>query len=426
MRSADAAPAPSGRRWRPAPIDAVLFLAMFFSTWGSGMQNSVPFDVAKLFPAFGVLVVAYAAFVVRKKVVFPPSFNWFLGFYLLHLTITYGLVHPEEFVLGYLGTTAQSEAFVAIQEGAGITCLRLVVFVAFSYAFAAMLWKKERLHVASLGYAAGLLAVLLIGGYVSSETHRVHAGEVRNAGGFLDPNSFGFAGLTCLTLALASFWETRRDKRLKLAHAASVLVGGAAILQSASRSAMIGALLAFTVILVNLRDFSRKLMLAGAGAIVLLTLIAVVPATILESLKERASISRMQDDRGANRLDIWSNYLDQLPHYAATGVGFLRSREVIRQSYTSEFAITHNQYLEVLVETGLLGLLLFLNALSRLWAGAARPAGGAAGFRLQPMVLAMLLSLFVEFMFLNTFYMRDTWILFAAVAGLTYHRKAYA
>ena len=49
MPNADTIPAPSRRRWRPEVIDIVLFIAMFFSTWGSGMQNSVPFDVAKMF-----------------------------------------------------------------------------------------------------------------------------------------------------------------------------------------------------------------------------------------------------------------------------------------------------------------------------------------------------------------------------------------
>ncbi len=418
------APLPA-RKHKVAPVNILLFFVMFFSTWGSGLQNLSSVDLAKIFPILSILLIGYAAAFVKKKIVFPRAFNWFVAFYLLHLAVTYGVFHTDEFILGYVGQVQQSEAFVAIQEGAGVTCLRLFIFLAFAYSLAALLWKKERLHYASAGYAAGLLAVLFLGGYVSSETHRINAGEIRNAGGFLDPNSFGFSGLTAVTLALIALTNAGKSKFLRLLHLGSAVVGGVAVLQSGSRTSMIGCLLAFAVILVYMREMSRKVALVLAAALIGVAAFALLPAAMYDSLKERASLSRMQADRGANRLDIWSNYLSEFPQYALTGVGFLQSRSVIRESYTSEFAITHNQYLEILVETGVIGLLLFLNAIARLWLWISRiPASEKS--RLKPMLLAALVGLFVEFMFLNSFYSRDTWIIFGMVAGLYYHRREYA
>lgn len=406
---------------RAVPVHVLLFVTMFFSTWGSGMQKLSPVDLSKLFPILSMLVIAYAVFFVKTKVVFPRAFNWFAVFYLAHMALAYGLIFPEELVFGYSGASTRGADFTVVGEGTGIACARIVMFLAFGYALAALLWDRRRLRWAAIGYGAGLLAVLLLGGYVSTEVSR-SSSEVRNAGGFLDPNSFGFAGLTAVSLALFAWADAGKDARLKTVLSAVAITGGLAVLQSGSRSAMMGCLFMFIAIMICTDKLSRKMNMLVAGGLVAVIAFTFMPGTMVESLKDRASVGRMRADRGANRLDIWSNYLAELPSYVVTGVGILRSKEVIRGSYTAEFAITHNQYLEILVETGLLGFLLFLTALGRLWRAAS--ARNPERPLLRPMLLAALVGLFTEFMFLNTFYSRDTWILLGAVAGLAYHRRS--
>ena len=412
----------SNQSRRSVPLQTLLFLTMFFSTWGSGMQKLSPVDLSKIFPVLSLLVILYAMLYVKKKLVFPRAFNWFAAFYLVHMTLTYGLIYPELFEFGYSGGSARGGDFIAVGEGAGIACARIVIFLVFGNALAALLWERRRLRWVAIGYGAGLLSVLALGGYVSTEVSRISA-EVRNAGGFLDPNSFGFAGLTAVSLALLAWADAGKDFRVKALLAAVAITGGLAVLQSGSRSSMMGCLFEFIVIILYSDKLSRKMNMLVAGGLVAIVALSFMPGTMLESLKERASVGRIRADRGANRLDIWSNYLSELPSYAVTGVGILRSREVIRGSYTAEFAITHNQYLEILVETGLLGLLLFLAALACLWrAASARDPDSPL---MRPMLLAALVGLFTEFMFLNTFYSRDTWILLGAVAGLAHRRRSH-
>ncbi|UPT75211.1 MAG: O-antigen ligase family protein [Elusimicrobiota bacterium] len=406
---------------RAVPVGGLLFATMFFSTWGSGMQKLSPVDLSKIFPLLAAIVIAYAALFARKKAVFPRAFNWFAAFYVLHMVLTYTVFFPEELQFGFTGSSTRGADFVVRSEGAGIACSRIALFMAFGYAFAALLWEPRRLRLAALGYGAGLLAVLALGGYVSTEVTRASA-EVRNAGGFLDPNSFGFSGLTAIVLAMLAWTEAGRDARLKAALCGAAAVGGLAVLQSGSRASMMGCLFALVTFMVLTDKLSRKVNILVAGALVGIVAFAFMPGAMLESLKERASIGRIRADRGANRLDIWSNYLAEAPSYIVAGAGVLRAKEVIRGSYTAEFAITHNQYLELLVETGLAGFALFMLALARLWR-AARAAAGPANRLLSPVLLAGLVALFTEFMFLNCFYSRDTWILFGAVAGLAHHRR---
>ncbi len=241
----------SGRRWHAAfPIGSVLFVAMFFSTWGSGMQKVSPVDLSKVFPVLSLVVILYALLFVKRKLVFPRAFNWFLAFYAVHGIITYTLIFPEELSFGSFGSSLQGEGFVSVNEGSGIILARIGIFAVFGLAFASLMWDRARVQLAALGYGAGLLAVLALGGYVSNDTSmRTASAEVRNAGGFLDPNSFGFSGLTAVCLAMLA-WSGARNPRLKAALGAVGIVGGLAILQSGSRSAMMGVLFAFIVIMV--------------------------------------------------------------------------------------------------------------------------------------------------------------------------------
>ena len=415
---------PDGGRFHKAlPIDAALFVAMFFSTWGSGMQNLSSFDLSKIFPLLAAAIILYATLFVKNKVVFPRAFNWFVAFYLAHMVFTYAIAHPELLTFEHTEGVSHGADFVDVTEGPGITCVRVVLFIVFSYAFASLLWKRERLRAAALGYGAGLFVVLLVGGYTLAETSRAHEGELRNAGGFLDPNSLGFSGVAAASLALLAMVDAGKSRLLRAALVACLVVGGVAVLQSGSRTALMACLFGGVLIVTYLDKFSKKVNMAIAGVVIAATTLAFMPAALLDSLKDRVSISRAQADHGANRLDIWSNYADAWPSYAVGGVGFLLSRDVIRNNYTATLSMTHNQYFEVLVETGAVGFALFLAALWGLWNGVLARTRDARGRLLQPMLLAAMVGLLTEFMFLNLFYSRETWILFGAVAGLSYHWK---
>ena len=73
---------------RSVPLGGLLFLTMFFSSWGSGMQKLSPVDLSKIFPILSALVVLYAFLFVKKKLVFPRALLWFLGFYAVHAVFT--------------------------------------------------------------------------------------------------------------------------------------------------------------------------------------------------------------------------------------------------------------------------------------------------------------------------------------------------
>ncbi|HDL64983.1 MAG TPA: glycosyltransferase [Proteobacteria bacterium] len=108
-------------------------------------------------------------------------------------------------------------------------------------------------------------------------------------------------------------------------------------------------------------------------------------------MKTRITIQALEETQGSKRLDIWPDYIRQFDRYALIGMGLDRSIEAIRDSYTADSShplIPHQTYLQILVEFGFIGLLLFIGGF---WQLGKRAAGGPRGER--AVILGLLAAL---------------------------------
>jgi O-antigen ligase len=171
----------------------------------------------------------------------------------------------------------------------------------------------------------------------------------------VNPDFFGLKLIIPISLALAAFiaastWWGRIVSFCALA--ATVL----ALLLTMSRSALVSLVVLVVVFLVRLRLYRRLLpvILLGSG------LLAAMPATFFRRIQEAGETG------GAGRLDIWKAGLEMFKHYPLVGTGLGNFIIVYQQyaGYSPKFhgfaRSPHNTYLDVLVELGILGFVLFL------------------------------------------------------------------
>ena len=135
------------------------------------------------------------------------------------------------------------------------------------------------------------------------------------------------------------------------------------VLFSFSRESYVG-LLAAIILVGLLRD--RKLLIAVA--VVLITWETVLP----QAVQERIAMTSEDTGWGGQQLDassqtrvtLWQDALAMATEAPVFGIGFNTYEYLGR---VEEYSDTHNYYVKVLLETGVVGLMLFLWLLARLW-----------------------------------------------------------
>jgi O-antigen ligase len=201
--------------------------------------------------------------------------------------------------------------------------------------------------------------------------------EGRLQGVFGDPNFMAAFILPTVVLLAALGNMVPVQVRVLLLPTVVVLVIGFA--GTVSRGGMVGALAAFVTAVVVMRG--RRAAVLGAAA-----LAALVLAVWLAG--NPAAMERLQstEDRGSGREDIWLVARRVSGDHPVGGIGLdnftVRSREYVRRPGTLEYVelivdrphVVHNTYLQMLAETGIVGLGLFLAILATAVGSAIRAA----------------------------------------------------
>ena len=202
--------------------------------------------------------------------------------------------------------------------------------------------------------------------------------EGRLQGVIGDPNFTAAFILVAVVLSAALGAIAAPGTRGLLVPAVVVLVVGLAATQS--RGGVLAALAAFATAVVLIRG--RRAAVLGAGAVVLLV-------GALWFSANPAAVERLQsadEDRGSGREDIWLVARRLSAEHPIGGVGLanftLRSREYVRRPGTLEYVElivdrpheVHNTYLQMLAETGAVGLALFLGIVATAVRSAIRAA----------------------------------------------------
>lgn len=183
--------------------------------------------------------------------------------------------------------------------------------------------------------------------------------SVRVFSSFENPNLYAEYLIMILPLTFARFLSVNQKKKFFYA-----MIGVAqliALLLTFSRGGWLGLVFAAGIfVLLVKRDLIIKLIPLGFVSLFFL------PNSIMMRIK---SIGSLSDSSNFYRFQIWENSINIIKDFFVTGVGLgFESFRSISSLYIKDFSPyhAHNTYLELTIEIGILGLLLFLWLLVKL------------------------------------------------------------
>lgn len=166
---------------------------------------------------------------------------------------------------------------------------------------------------------------------------------------FLGPNEAA-AFLNTYTLIMISSMYFLKSKRLKLILLGFIVVNIFCITFLYSRAGY-AALLAGLTVLFAIKD--KKMLIPIF--IVLVSWQSVLPEKVIARIKETKNEAGELDESSGKRIQMWENAVSLFQQSPLLGTGFGTFREM---GY--ELKDTHNIYMKILSEQGLIGILLFL------------------------------------------------------------------
>lgn len=185
-------------------------------------------------------------------------------------------------------------------------------------------------------------------------------------GCFINRNHFGgFLAMLCPSAMVLSINSLMKKRTLPiLLWCSSFILILFAILSSLSRGAWIATLIALTVTTCLLWSSNKNKYLLASGAVLVLSLTILVALKTNTELRVRAnSLANITESTSAQmRMETWRDSLRIFPDYALLGTGMNAFRMVFPQYRTSssrkEFKHCENEYVQILVETGAIGITL--------------------------------------------------------------------
>jgi O-antigen ligase len=279
--------------------------------------------------------------------------------------------------------------------------------------------------------ALGLAGVNLGSAAAADVTATSTEGRLQGVSG--DPNFMAAFIVPAIVLAVVLCGAAVSRWRAALPAAIALLVVGLAATES--RGGMLALLVVLVAAVVVMRG--RRAAVLGVAAVVLLVAAAWISAN--PSVLDR--IKYAEQDRGNGREDLWLVARRMTADHPVTGVGLdnfiVRSPEYVREPGSLEYVelvvdrphVVHNTYLQMLAETGVVGLGLFVALALTALASAIRAArrferaGRRALGLLSRGVLVADIGLLTAAFFITAQSTATVWVLLAlgpALLGLSY------
>jgi len=309
---------------------------------------------------FGVMLLGVALGLLRSgRPVFPKA-SW-TRFLALFAVFTYGSLCVGSLYLDKPMPLPGDPRFGVWQEYMLMPVLLLLTV-------SAVQTKAEMRALVLVMCAATLLLDKSFWNEVSGRDFSAYSEELHGEGG-----SMGYAGanglaaftaqVTTLLLALAAF---EKSKWLRAGYYSLAAFSALCLTYSLSRGGYIAFLAGcFAVALLKQR---KMLLVLG---LFLLTWTAIVPPAVRQRVDMTYDKQTgMLDNSAATRLSLWSNALQVVPENIVLGSGF-DTYEYMHLNRRTDgvsgyYADTHNYFVKLLVETGVLGVLFFVWLLSKL------------------------------------------------------------
>ncbi|HUT78683.1 MAG TPA: O-antigen ligase family protein [Polyangia bacterium] len=269
---------------------------------------------------------------------------------------------------------------------------------------------------------------IVSGDLTTSRTAIETASEGRLEGGQGDPNALAAGIVPAMILALALFMS-HRDFAVRWLLVAALALLTLGLVASESRGGVLAAIAATFAALLVFRD--RR---ASALAFVTLT-VGVAAAWFAVSPNAWERVTDF-DSGGSGRSDLWAVAWNVAEASPIEGVGLHNftavSGEYVRQPgslervdlVVDEANFVHNVYLELLAETGLIGLLLFVGVAAgsahTAWRAARQfdASGDATMKTLAQAVVVALVGLLTSSFFLSSGVDKRLWIVFGLSPAL--------
>src|SRR5262249_24572975 len=239
-----------------------------------------------------------------------------------------------------------------------------IVFAPYFITLLMLRGRKDRMWLAAavvIGLVAESLCTMFFGRWM----------KTRAMGSMAQPNVLG-AFLVISTTFAAALMMGRKKFWGRVALFVAVMLGAYATILTISRGAMIALALGFLYVSVR----SSKLV-----TILILVVLATSPIWAPETVKERIMATNEQVENSDDtqlegsaqaRIDTWTTSVEIAKKHLIDGVGFGAIGYILRDTgmnlgLTHTKDSTHNTYLRVLAEMGIIGLGLFLYLIWRCW-----------------------------------------------------------
>lgn len=340
----------------------LFYMSAFFAPWGDGMQH-VFSNASSIFPmcVFGIIALGLLFKLQLQKYNIPKAFKYFLVFVFLH-TLVYIILNPNVLTFGTTEYFVSGDNFTVGKTSSGDAILKFFIFGLYScILFKSMCSGLVKIPQYLLAFCCGFCCTILIGGYQNEYADDL----TRISGGLTDPNAMAVDSLVALSFALFLLKKIKM-RFLNFLKFLLVVVPAYALVMSFSRGGML-ALVVMAIVFLKRRYKLIKIIPCCAFGLLVIYIFYqfIIPNDFRETLNMRFSFEEAKETGGANRVGIWTAYLERWIYYFITGTGFGNCSSVLHQhSYGVNVSldyVTHNQYLLYFVEQGLLGLFFYAN-----------------------------------------------------------------
>ena len=264
----------------------------------------------------------------------------------------------------------------------------------------------------------GLMTAYLFGAYVASvATLMLYRQEARQLNRFAavqsDPNSLAMT----LALALPMAWYlgmTSKNPILRWGSRGYLAVGLVAIGLTASRGGMVAATVALMIVPLTMTKLSPGKLIAAVAMLAVSGVLAAVyiPDKIVQRLATTGT--EVEDLSLGGRFKLWEAGMKALTERPLTGYGAGFWRQAVAPWLGPNPQVAHNSYISVAVETGIVGLLLYLGMFLAVFLALMRLPSFERRF-----TLVLLATLMVAMMPLSWDDQKSVWFVLALLLGLS-------
>jgi len=261
-------------------------------------------------------------------------------------------------MIGFVAVGAASMSWAVNTEQVRTLTERLLTEVLVFLAIGVFLLRRQQLHaVACTVLAAGAISTL-VGVVLGAETFG------RAIGTFADPNEYASAMVASIGMGFGAL-GTSRTAWGRRACVAGMAVCTWGVLESQSRGGLIAIAIAAAYIVLSSRGRERVRMMG-----ISLVLLAGVVGMLMLTPSGQQSLERITNGDSSGRSDLWRIARLQFEDNPVHGVGLgnfpaVAKRYITAETEHTELVVsvaprtTHNSYLGIAAELGMLGLITF-------------------------------------------------------------------